>query len=87
LPTVNETIAHLKVLEAFSKLRQTVGSTERLFWVDFEALRQTCRLVSLHIPDLVLAPRTRSNANIGVIRFMVAKVRTTTKPNAPRSAG
>jgi hypothetical protein len=33
IPSVNETIAHLKTLECFSRLRQTVASTDGLFGI------------------------------------------------------
>jgi hypothetical protein len=33
IPSVNETIAHLKTLECFSRLRQTIASTDGLFGI------------------------------------------------------
>jgi len=37
-PTVAQCIAHLKLLECFYRLRQTVGSTDRLFGIDEKAV-------------------------------------------------
>lgn len=46
LPEVDETIAHLKVLEAFSRLRQRVGSCDGTFGIRDEWVRGSASQVS-----------------------------------------
>ena len=46
-PTVDETIAHLKTLECFSRLRQSVASTDGLFGIDNATVVDIARSSSL----------------------------------------
>jgi hypothetical protein len=47
IPTVDETIAHLKTLECFSRLRQSIASTDGLFGIDNAAIVQIARTCSM----------------------------------------
>jgi hypothetical protein len=43
IPSVDETVAHLKTLECFSRLRQSVASTDGLFGIDNAAIVEIAR--------------------------------------------
>lgn len=47
IPSVNETIAHLKTLECFSRLRQSIASTDGLFGIDNATIVEIARSSSL----------------------------------------
>lgn len=47
IPSVDETIAHLKTLECFSQLRQSIASTDGLFGIDNAAIVEIARASSL----------------------------------------
>jgi hypothetical protein len=46
VPSVHETIAHLKILECFSRLRQTVASTDGLFGIENAIITDIARASS-----------------------------------------
>ena len=47
IPSVNETIAHLKTLECFSRLRQSIASTDGLFGIENATIVEIARTSSL----------------------------------------